>query len=162
MHNFFKKIQQCIISLIDFFYPPFKKIIPINIFRYGVCGVSNMVFDWVLYFIVFHFVVNEQVVDFKIIAFTPHIGTMFITFPITFITGFLLSKYISFRGSSIVSKVQFFRYALVVFGCILINYVCLKLFVEVCGFFPTPSKMLTTLFTVLFSYFSQKNFTFKS
>lgn len=162
MHDLLKKIQLDIIRMIDFFYPPFKRIIPIDIFRYGVCGVSNMLFDWVLYFLVFHFVVRKQVIDLGIVAFTPHIGTMFITFPITFISGFLLSKYISFRGSPIKSKVQLFRYALVVVGCIVINYVCLKLFVEVCGFYPTPSKMLTTVFTVLFSYFSQKNFTFKS
>ena len=162
MYNCLKKIQNGIIKCIDFFYPPFKRFFSVDIFRYGVCGVSNMLFDWVLYFFVFHFVVRKQIVDLGFVAFTPHIGTMLITFPITFLSGFLLSKYISFRGSSLVGKVQFVRYALVVAGCVVINYVCLKIFVEVCGFYPTPSKMLTTVFTVLFSYFSQKNFTFKS
>ncbi len=162
MQSLLKKIQSAIIATIDFFYPPFKKLIPIDVFRYGACGGANMVFDWVLYFVVFQFVIRKQIVDLGFVAFTPHIGAMFITFPITFVSGFLLSKYISFQGSKIVGRVQFFRYAMVVAGCIVINYVCLKFFVEVCEFYPTPSKMLTTVFTVTFSYFSQKYYTFKS
>ncbi len=162
MRHLLKKLQSAIIATIDFFYPPFKKLMPIEMFRYGACGGANMVFDWVLYFVVFQFVIQKQIVDLGFVAFKPHIGAMFITFPITFASGFLLSKYISFQGSKLVGRVQLFRYAMVVAGCIVINYVCLKIFVEVCGFYPTPSKMLTTVFTVMFSYFSQKYYTFKS
>jgi putative flippase GtrA len=49
----------------------------------------------------------------------------------------------------------------VVFICILLNYVFLKLFVDYWGWYPTPSKILTTLFVVTFSYLSQKHYTFR-
>ena len=50
---------------------------------------------------------------------------------------------------------------MVVFGCLLLNYGFLKLFVDVFGWYPTPSKLVTTVFVVIFSYLSQKNYTFK-
>lgn len=162
MKSFLKKLQLFTLHLIDVVYIPFRRIMPLTLFRYGVCGTANMLFDWVLYYLVYHYVVDETTLQLTFIAFTPHIASMFITFPITFASGFLLSKYISFQQSSLKSTTQLVRYMLVVAGCIIINYICLKLFVEVCGFYPTPSKMLTTVFTVMFSYFSQKNYTFRS
>jgi len=41
------------------------------------------------------------------------------------------------------------------------NYVFLKLFVDKFGWWPLPSKIITTFLVVLFSYFSQKHFTFR-
>ncbi|MBO7315747.1 MAG: GtrA family protein [Paludibacteraceae bacterium] len=155
------KLQKFITNSIDFFYPAFRPLMSVQMFRYGVCGVANMMLDWVLYFLSYNFVLQKQVLDFGFVAFTPHIGSLVISFPITFFTGFLLSKYISFQQSALKWKTQLLRYLMVVLGCLLINYVCLKLFVEICHFYPTPSKMITTIFTVLFSYFSQKNFSFK-
>ena len=35
-------MRKKIIAFIDFFYPPFKKIMPEQTFRYAVCGGSNM------------------------------------------------------------------------------------------------------------------------
>ncbi|MBO5974326.1 MAG: GtrA family protein [Paludibacteraceae bacterium] len=155
------KLQKFITNSIDFFYTPFRPLMSVQMFRYGVCGVANMMLDWVLYFLSYNFVLQKKVLDFGFVAFTPHIGSLVISFPITFFTGFLLSKYISFQQSALKWKTQLLRYLMVVLGCLLINYVCLKLFVEICHFYPTPSKMITTIFTVLFSYFSQKNFSFK-
>ena len=56
---------------------------------------------------------------------------------------------------------QLFRYLLSVSGSILLNYVCLKLFVEACGFYPTPSKAATMVITILYSYAMQKYFSFR-
>jgi putative flippase GtrA len=57
--------------------------------------------------------------------------------------------------------VQLFRYFLLVGCCILLNYLFLKLFVEICHFFPTVAKVLTTVMVACFSYFTQKTFTFR-
>ena len=43
-----------------------------------------------------------------------------------------------------------------------INYICLKIFVEHFGWFPTPSQMVTTGIVILFNYFSQRHFSFRS
>ncbi|MBP5134932.1 MAG: GtrA family protein [Paludibacteraceae bacterium] len=161
MRNILKKIQSFILKCIDFFYPPFRGKIPIDVFRYGACGGANTVFDWLLYFVVYHFVVRKQIVDLGVVALSPHIASLFITFPITFFSGFLLSKYISFRGSVLRGRTQLTRYAMVVAACILINYASMKFFVDLLHFYPTPSKMLTTFITIIFSFFSQRNFTFK-
>ncbi|HVG11704.1 MAG TPA: GtrA family protein, partial [Flavisolibacter sp.] len=55
-----------------------------------------------------------------------------------------------------------FRYFLVAMGCILINYIFLKLFVEILGWYATPSQMVTTVIVTMFSYFSQRHFSFKA
>jgi putative flippase GtrA len=84
------------------------------------------------------------------------------TFPITFLSGFLLQKYVTFTASTLRGHVQLFRYLLVVLANLLLNYLGLKILVDFIGFFPTPSKMIVTIFTTLFSYFSQKRYTFKT
>ena len=146
---------------IDFFYPPFRKYLSIQFFRYGVSGVSNMFFDWTLYFFIYHFVLNKQMLHLGFITFGSHIAALFLTFPVTFLSGFLLQKYVTFTSSELRGRVQLLRYSLVVLANLLLNYIGLKILVELVGFFPTPSKMIVTIFTTMFSYFSQKKFTFR-
>jgi putative flippase GtrA len=57
---------------------------------------------------------------------------------------------------------QLFRYLLVTFICMALNYVLLKLFVDYLGWYPTPSKILTTAIVVVVSYTSQTFFFFKT
>lgn len=154
-------MSRLIIRIIDFFYPPFSKLMPVSFFRYGVCGVGNMCFDWVLYFVVYNFVLRKQIFDLGFIAFSPHIAALLITFPIVLLTGFYLSRNVSFQGSSLRGRTQLFRYLCIVAVNLLINYFCLKVLVDFIGIYPTPSKMITTIFTTLFSYFAQKHYSFK-
>lgn len=46
-------------------------------------------------------------------------------------------------------------------GSVVVNYLCLKLFVDVCGFWATPSQMLASLITMVYSYLAAKYFTFR-
>ena len=163
MRKFFIKIGNKISGLIDFFYPPFSPYVSRQVFHYAVCGGANVVFDWVLYFFVYNFVLDKQSdVYLKIVTLSPHIATLAVTFPITVLSGFLLQKYVTFSDSYLRGRVQLFRYFLVVIANLLINYFGLKLLVDGFDFYPTPSKMIITVFTVIFSYLSQKKFTFKS
>ena len=118
-------------------------------------------FDILLYFITYNFILNKQIVDLDIVAISPHIAAFVFVFPITFTTGFLLSKYITFTESNLRGRVQLFRYGLTVFGSIVLNYLLLKFFVEVTGLYPTISKIMTTIVVVGYSYVCQKYFTFK-
>jgi putative flippase GtrA len=156
-----RTIRDIIQDLVDWVYIPFKKFIPAQTFRYAVCGGSNTVLDIVLYFICYNFVLKKHMVDLHFVAITPHIASFLIVFPITFSTGFILSKYITFPESQIRRRIQFFRYGLTVFGAIILNYILLKLFVEQFGIYPTPSKILTAGIVILYSYFSNKHYTFK-
>ena len=161
MRKIFVSTGQQIRSLIDFFYPPFRKYMDIQFFRYGVSGVANMIFDWILYFMVYHFILRQEMLHLGIVTFSSHIATLFITFPVTFLSGFLLQKYVTFSSSELRGRIQLFRYFLVLLANLVLNYLGLKILVDFLRVFPTPAKMIVTLFTTLFSYFSQKKYTFK-
>ena len=103
----------------------------------------------------------KQDLDLGFIVFSPHIAALFTVFPITFTTGFLLNKYITFEASNLDGKVQFVRYFMVAMGAISINYILMKFFVDFIGFYPTPSKILSTIISVVYSYVLQNKFTFK-
>jgi len=133
----------------------------LQFFRYGVSGVANMIFDWVLFFFVYHVVLHQQMLHLGIVTFSSHIAALFITFPVTFLSGFLLQKYVTFTTSELRGRIQLFRYFLVVLANLVLNYLGLKVLVEFCHVFPTPAKMIVTLITTIFSYFSQKKYTFK-
>jgi len=143
------------------FYPPFKSFMPEQTFKYAATGGANTALDIFLYFIFYNFVLDKELVDFGFVAMSPHIAAFLMSFIITFPSGFILAKYISFPGSFLRKRIQFFRYGLSVAGSVILNYIFLKLFVESLGWYPTPSKMLTTLIVILFSYTAQKYFTFK-
>jgi putative flippase GtrA len=161
MRKIFVSTGQHIRSLIDFFYPPFRKYMTIQFFRYGVSGVANMIFDWILFFLVYHFVLRQEMLHLGVVTFSSYIAALFITFPITFLSGFLLQKYVTFSTSELRGKVQLFRYFQVLLANLLLNYLGLKILVEFIHFYATPSKMVVSIFTTIFSYFSQKKYTFK-
>ena len=166
---FFSKMQtfaQIITKIIDFFYRPFSSYMPQQLFRYAACGGGNMVLDWVLYFLIYNFVIGHELV-YIILPFnyqlcpTPHILTFLIVFPITLFSGFWLNRNITFTQSSLRGYKQLWRYILIVALNLLVNYLGLKLCVDILGFYPTPSKMLITLVTIVISFFGQKYFSFK-
>jgi putative flippase GtrA len=154
-------MKDIIVHIIDFFYPPFRRIMPLQTFRYAACGGGNTLLDIFLYFVAYNFVLEKQVVYTPIGAISPYIAAFLMSFVISFPIGYLLNRYIVFPGSSLKGRVQLFRYFLLVVICIVLNYVFIKLFVEQFGIFPTIAKMLTTIIVVSFSYLTQKNFTFK-
>lgn len=151
-----------IIKIIDWFYQPFKKFIPRETFTYAATGGINTAFDIFLYFIFYNFVFDKQLVDLGVVVLTPYIAAFVFVFPITFTTGFLLAKYVTFTESLLRGKKQLFRYILTVAGAILLNYLLLKLFVEYIDIWPTISKMITTVIVVTYSYLVQRFFTFKT
>jgi putative flippase GtrA len=153
--------RNIILTIIDFFHKPFERWIDQQTFRYLACGGSNTVLDLVVYFVSYNFILDKAPVHAMGITISSHIAAFLMSFSISFPLGFALSKYVVFTESNLKGRVQLFRYAVLVASCIMLNYVFLKLFVEYCHFFPTPSKALTTAIVAVFSYISQRNFTFK-
>lgn len=164
------KLAQLITQIIDFFYdkgtslvPSSEKVVSRQVFRYACCGGGNMVLDWLLYFLIYNFVLRHEMLVLPLfdITLSSHIAALCIVFPITLLTGFWLNKYVTFTNSSLQGWNQLVRYIIIVIVNLLVNYLGLKLFVDVCGIYPTPSKMIVTLITVAISYFGQKYFSFK-
>ncbi|WP_026450429.1 GtrA family protein [Aequorivita capsosiphonis] len=154
-------MKNSIITFIDAFYFIFRRFLPLKTYRYAACGGGNLVLDTVLYFIFYNFIVAKQNVDLGVVVLSPHIASLFFVFPITFVTGFLLQKFITFEKSNLPWKTQFFRYFLVAMGALILSYICMKFFVDFLGFYPTPSKILTVFIAVAYSYLLQNKFSFK-
>lgn len=154
-------LSRMLISLIDTLYiKPLERVISRQMFGYFLCGAANMALDTLWYFLTYHYVVMEHNVDLGIVVISPHIAALIIVFPITFFTGFLLNRYVAFRATQQRTTKQLFRYALSVVGSILLNYVLMKLFVELCYVWPTIAKMMTTIIVALYSFLAAKYFSF--
>ncbi len=162
MVQFLRNIRNNIIRIIDWFYFPFLQFIPREVFRYGVTGGWNTAFDLLLYFISYRYILDKQIVDLGFVAISAHIAAFLMVFPITFLSGFILAKYVTFNASELRGRIQLFRYGLTVFGAIALNYVFLKLFVEYFGWYATFSKGVTTVIVVFYSYVLQRHFSFKT
>jgi putative flippase GtrA len=120
--------------------------------------------DISLFFVGYNFIFKREPLFFPSINLMvgAHIAAFLVSFCVTFPIGFYLSRYVVFQETSVSKKEQLGKYFTVVLFCLVLNYGFLKLFVDVFKWYPTPSKILTTFFVVMFSYLSQKNFTFKS
>lgn len=148
-------------SIIDALYiKQLERIISRGTFGYCLCGAANMVLDAVWYYVIYHYIVLERYVDLGIVVISPHIAALIVVFPITFFTGFLLNRYVAFRATSQRSGKQLVRYALSVVGSIVLNYILMKIFVDMCHIWPTISKMLTTTIVAVYSFLAARYFSF--
>ena len=170
LRNIESWVEHTLTKVIDFFYPPFRKVMSLELFRYAACGGLNLVLEWVLYYVFYHFIFHAQVFDLgylvfnrhiAYLAFTPHIAAFVFKFPITFLTGFWMARHISFSGSTLKGRTQIVRYFLVTVVNILINYFGLKLFVEVFQWWPTISYVIISVICVTFSYLTNKFYSFR-
>lgn len=155
-------IVRILTSIIDTLYiKPLGRVISRDTFGYCLCGAANMALDTVWYYLIYHYLVLERNVDLGFVVVSPHIAALIVVFPITFFTGFLLNRYVAFRATMQRSSRQLVRYALSVVGSIMLNYVLMKFFVEVCHIWPTISKMTTTMIVALYSFLAARYFSFR-
>jgi putative flippase GtrA len=155
-------VKNLINAVITFFYPYFRRFMPLQTFKYAACGGGNTLLDITIYALSYNFLFKKQLVHTPIgITISPYIAAFLVSFTITFPLGFYMSRTIVFPGSTLRGRIQLFRYSLMVTSCLALNYIFIKLFVEQCHLYPTVSKILTTVIVVAFSYITQKNFTFK-
>ena len=156
------RVAELIGRAIDLCYVrPWSALFSRTMFRYAACGGANMVLDVVWYYVIYHYIVAERFIDLGFVMMSPHVASLVVVFPITFFTGFWLNRNITFTQSSLRGYKQLWRYILIVALNLLVNYLGLKLCVDILSFYPTPSKMLITLVTVAISFFGQKYFSFK-
>jgi len=78
------KLFYTIIHLIErltlWFYPPFKRFIPEQTFKYAATGGMNTALDIFLYFIFYNFVLKKEIVEFGFTAISPHIAAFLMSF----------------------------------------------------------------------------------
>jgi len=150
-----------ITQLIDFFYPVFKKWMPLQTFRYAACGGGNAVFGLITYIIGYQYIFDGTVFDLGFYAFKPHTAAVLLSSVITFFIGFVLNRYIVFVESNLRGRIQLFRYFLSFALNLLINVALLKLLVEVLHMHPLLGQVITIVLVIGISYFTQRHFTFR-
>ena len=77
------------------------------------------------------------------------------------LTGGLRAAEQAQNAETTATTVQLVSVCFSVFIAVLLTYAGLKFFVEVCGVWPTPAKMVTTLLTTVYSFLAAKYFTFR-
>ena len=154
-------MKQKLTSVLDFFYPLFRWIMPIQTFRYAVCGSITTLLGLGAYFIGYQYIFARENFDFGFFAFKPHIAALFLSFIVSFTVGFCFSKFIVFSDSDLKGRIQLFRYFLTAFFNLLVNYLLLKLLVEIFLWNALVSQVLTTCVIIVISYLSQKHFSFR-
>lgn len=154
-------LKKLLTNTIDFFYPPFRSIMPLQTFRYAACGGGNALLGLFNYWTGYHFLFNKKVFDIGFYAFKPHMAALFFSSTITFLIGFILNKYLVFTSSRLRGHIQLFRYFLSFSFNLLVNYFMLKLLVEYLHWSPVLSQVLTILLVIGISYITQKHFTFR-
>ncbi|MEO8769335.1 MAG: GtrA family protein [Ferruginibacter sp.] len=155
-------MKQSLTSLLDAFYPPVKRLMPIQTFRYAACGGANTLLGLSIYWVSLHFIFENRIFDFGISALKPHNAALFFSSGIVFFIGFLLNKYIVFTASNLKGRIQLFRYGLSFLFSLTVNYFILQLFVQVFLWKPFISQVITTGIVIAISYMAQKHFTFRT
>jgi putative flippase GtrA len=158
-HN---SIRQSILNIIDFFYPLFRRIFPLQTFRYAACGGFNTFLDIFLFFFSYNFILMKNPIVLPFITISSPIAAFILSSSVSLPVGFYLNRYVVFQQSGLKRHHQLQRYLLVVCMCIALNYIFLKLFVEYWGWYPTIGKIATTFIVVIFSYTIQTFFFFKA
>ena len=176
-------MKNIIINTIDFFYPPFKRLMPLQTFRYATCGGGNMVLGFLTFTGVFHLVASLShirlgFIDFAVanmqvgnatvlmmqsdvFTFKAHSFALSCSSTIVFIVGFLLNKYIVFTSSNLKGRIQLFRYLLSTISSFCINYFLLNAMVLYLHLYPVLAQIIVTAIVVTISFFMQQYFTFK-
>jgi putative flippase GtrA len=155
-------LQKTINTTIEFFYPPFKKIMSMQLFKYAACGSFVMAIDFAIYFITYQFILNERNFAIGFTTLSPHVASISLSFLCSFPIGFFLQRNITFSGSSLRGRVQLFRYLVIVAICFALNIFFIKLFIEYYDMNAIMAKLLTIVLVVTFSYFTQKHYSFKA
>ncbi len=162
--------------MIDFFHRPFSRWIDAQTFRYLASGGSNAAMNIVVYAVAYNFILHKEAVVITlsrsgtpllggllpaVLTVAPHVAAFVIAFCVSFPYGFLMSRYVVFTESSLRGRIQLFRYSLLVLVCVWLNYVLIKMFVEMFHFKASIGNILTQAIVALFSYTTQRYFTFK-
>jgi len=155
-------MRKAILRFIDFFYPPFSRWITPHTFRYLASGGTTALTGVIVFYIAYNFILKQQDVKIQgLPLITAPTAALIIETVVTLTIGFMLNKYLVFTQSNLKGRIQLFRYGSIVATNFLLNLAMLKILVEAFNFYPSIAKLVTTLVIAVFSYFSQKHFSFK-
>ena len=156
------RLVKLIHSFLDFFYPLFKRFFDRTTYYYAVCGASNLVLSWFLFFIFYNLFKKKNLglplLNYTLSAYT---FTAFLCFIISFSIGFTLLKYVVFTKSQLKGTTQLFRYATSAAITGFTSWILLKLLIESLDLFPSIANIVSSCIVVIISYLLQRKFSFR-
>jgi len=162
MNHLLEKVAAGFCCVIDFLHPLFHRFISLQTFRYLVAGGVNTFLGLFVYFGCYQYLFKEIVLDLGFYAFKAHTASLFGSFIVTFPVGFYFARYVVFDNSFLKTRVQLFRYLMICLFNLFLNYLLLKILVELLNWQALIAQITTVLIVVTFSYVAQRNFSFKS
>jgi putative flippase GtrA len=158
-----KTIPDHLRGFLDIFYPIVKKLMSKTTYYYAVCGASNMVLSWVLFYLFYNYLFQQQKWTIPLINMAVNAYTISaaICFVISFSIGFTLLKYVVFTASEIKGRIQLFRYGISALISFVTSYAILRLLIEVFGIYASISNVIASVIVAIISYLIQRNFTFR-
>lgn len=154
-------LSKFILTLLDLIYPYFKRLMPVQTFRYAACGGGNTLLGLTVFFVSYNYGLQKQMMHLPFVTISPHIVAMLLSFLVTFPLGFYLARNVVFSGSVLRGRQQLARYFATALGSVFFNYINLKILVDMLHFYPTISQIINTVIVIVFSYLMQKYFAFK-
>lgn len=123
-------------------------------------GIATLV-DVFIYFLIFSYILEKKRVDVFNYKASAHEFSLLISYSCGVVVNFLLTKYAVFNESDLASRKQFSRFVLIASIGFFANYCLLRFFVEICGFWPTISRIFSALSLGIASFYIHRLFTFK-
>lgn len=155
-------IRDYLLKFIDFFYPPFKRIMGIQTFRYAVCGGSNALLNLVVFSLSYNYLFLHREIIFLGFTITRYIAAYMVALSISFPVGFCLNKFVVFQQSNLLGRTQLLRYGALAILNIFLDYSLLHLLIGYWKLWATPSQAFIIVLLSLISYFYQTYFSFRT
>ncbi len=134
---------------------------PMQTFRYAACGGGNTLLGLFVFSASYNFILKKRMVHLPFVTISPHIAAMIISFLVSFPLGFYLARNVVFASSILRGRQQLARYFATALGSIVLNYINLKIFVDLLHLYPTAAQIINVVIVVCFSYLMQKHFAFQ-
>lgn len=157
-----QRIRTSILTLIDFFYPPFKKVVGQQTFRYAVCGGSNALLNLLIFSLSYNLIFHTDIIYILGLPITRYIASYIVALSVSFPIGFCLNKYVVFQQSNLQGKTQLMRYGALTFSTIFLDYLLLHLLIGYFKLWATGSQAFIIIILSLISYLVQTHYSFKT
>lgn len=149
-------LRNLIHQLLKFFYPLVKKLMPYQVYAYLAVGAANTLLNIGLFVVLYLALANT--------ILAVELATV-VSFAVTVITGFWLSKSFAFTEAGNEKKEaqkQFGKYFLVSLQGQFSDYLITKGLIILLLMNATIAYLLSTVIMLFLTYFLQKYFTFKN
>lgn len=139
----------------------FQRIYNNTVVRFFLSAGIAFIADILIYFITINYVEAQQNVMIFSYRAEVHEFSLLVSYSCGVLINFLITKYAVFSESTVASRRQFFRFALIAFVGFFANYILLRFLIEYLNFYPTLARIISALSLGVASFYIHKFFTFK-